>query len=248
MTLATYLAVVALAALSILSTLAGVALAFRLQKSVKAVVAGLGFSTGIMLLIALLELIPESASAQGMLKTALGALSGLLLVAALHLVIPHTHLFREDGIFDGRLLKAGYLAALGLVLHDFPEGFAMASAYLSSPNLGVLVALAVALHNIPEEFAMAVPIVLVSRRGLLVKAALVSGLAEPGGALVGLLAADWLPALNPLLLSFAAGAMTFVSIHELVPMARLYGELSAFVAGAGLSIPVYLGLMMLFPH
>jgi ZIP family zinc transporter len=48
--------------------------------------------------------------------------------------------------------------ALELILHDVPEGFVMAYAYVASPALGVLVALAIALHNLPEEFAMAVPL------------------------------------------------------------------------------------------
>lgn len=80
-------------------------------------------------------------------------------MASLHVIIPHTHLVEESGRIDARMLESAYLVAFGLILHDFPEGFAMANSYVASPSSGVLVALAIALHNIPEEFAMAAPAV-----------------------------------------------------------------------------------------
>ena len=85
----------------------------------------------------------------------------------------------------------------------------MANSYIASPSLGVLVAVAIALHNVPEEFAIAVPAVLLRRKSFLYGSALFSALAEPAGAIVGLVAVDFLPALNPLFMAFAAGAMVF---------------------------------------
>ena len=129
--------------------------------------------------------------------------------------------------------------ALGLILHDVPEGFAMANAYIASPQLGVLVAVAIALHNVPEEFAMAVPAVVIRSRRFLYGAALLSALAEPLGAVIGLLAVGVAPALNAHFMAFAAGAMVFVSLHELVPMARRYRNKGMFVAGMAVSALVY---------
>jgi len=84
---------------------------------------------------------------------------GAAVVASLHVVILHTHMIEEKGKVDPRLLRGAYLVAFGLILHDFPEGFAMANSYVASPSLGILVALAIALRDIPEEFAMAAPAV-----------------------------------------------------------------------------------------
>ena len=81
----------------------------------------------------------------------------------------------------------------------------------------------------------------------LFKAAFLSGLAEPVGAVVGLFVVHFLPFLNPLFMSFAAGAMIFVSIHELLPMAKKYGKTSLFILGIFLSVLVYSGLLVLFP-
>ena len=97
----------------------------------------------------------------------------------------------------------------------------------------------IALHNLPEEFAMAVPAMLLRSKRLLFGAALLSALAEPLGAILGLIAVGIAPSLNAHFMAFAAGAMLFVSIHELIPMARLYRHLGAFLGGTVLSALVY---------
>lgn len=242
----TYIAVLLLAFLSGLTTLIGVALAIYFKKSVKGIVIGIGFSTGIMLLISFFELIPESAGAAGILKTSIAIFLGILLVAALNFIIPHTHLIKEKGE-DIPLLKAAYLVAFGLILHDFPEGFAMANSYIFASPLGLLIAISIAMHNIPEEFAMTIPLVLTEKRGSLIKLALLSALAEPLGASVGLFAVSLAPTLNPLFMAFAAGAMIFVSIHELLPMAKRYKKTNLFIIGIALSIIAYWILHMFLP-
>jgi ZIP family zinc transporter len=139
-------------------------------------------------------------------------------------VIPHIHLVEEDrgGVVGSA--RVAYLVAFGLILHDVPEGFAMANAYVSTTRLGVLVAVAIVLHNIPEEFAMALPAVVAGRRRFLRRAAIASAAAEPVGAALGLIGAGAFPSLNAGFLAVASGAMVFVAFHELVPMARRLGH------------------------
>jgi ZIP family zinc transporter len=110
---------------------------------------------------------------------------------------------------------------------------------VASPALGVLVALAIALHNLPEEFAMAVPLVMLRNKASLYGGALLSALAEPLGAVIGLAAVGVAPALNACFLAFAAGAMLFVSVHELVPMAKRYRHPVLFMWGMLLSAAIY---------
>jgi ZIP family zinc transporter len=114
----------------------------------------------------------------------------------------------------------------------------MANAYVASPALGLLVALAIALHNLPEEFAMSVPLVMLESKRALFGAALLSALAEPLSAVIGLAAVGVAHALNAHFLAFAAGAMIFLSIHELIPMARRYRHAGLFVCGALLALLV----------
>lgn len=242
---ATTTAVLLLSLMSLLTTWLGVALAIRLRENARALAAGIGFSAGIMVLVSGWELIPEAVSAMGAGKTLVSVAAGAALVWAAHLVIPHVHLFQEQWIADTALVRSAYLVAFGLILHDVPEGFAMANAYVASPALGVLVALAIALHNMPEEFAMAVPLVMLRSKASLYGAAALSALAEPTGAVIGLVAVGFAPALNAHFLAFAAGAMLFVSVHELVPMARRYRHLDYFLWGIVCSAAVYLMLAAL---
>lgn len=239
-----YLAVLVLATLSGLTTLIGVGLALTLGQSERGAVAGIGFSTGIMLIISFLELIPEATVNAGLWRTLVATALGLLLVALADPLIAHFHIVKEEGVF-GEELKSAYLIAFGLILHDVPEGFAMANSYIHSPTLGILIALAIGLHNIPEEFAMCIPIAPLEDRRLLYQLAFLSGLSEPAGALVGLVAVDIVPALNPLFMAFAAGAMIYVSGHELLPMARRYGHLRLFGLGVAVSGVAYTALRLL---
>lgn len=241
-----YLTVVLLAFLSGGTTLIGVALAIAIGNNLRMTATGIGFSTGIMMMISLCELMPESLRIAGPDTTGLSVGLGVVMILGLHIIIPHIHLGREQATPTVEL-RAAYLIAFGLILHDVPEGFAMANAFLASPSLGVMVAVAIALHNIPEEFAMAVPAVAVKNRALLFKAAILSGLAEPAGAMLGLLAVHVNPALNPTFMAFAAGAMVMVSLFELVPMARKYGRPGYFALGLAASAIVYFALHAILP-
>ena len=240
---ATYVVVMLLAFLSVLSTILGVAIALYVGKSERAIAVGIGFSAGIMLLVSFFGLLPAAIGGATFTGASMAFALGMLMVAVLHWVIPHTHLVEEKGAFRRALLRSAYLVAFGLILHDVPEGFAMANAYVAEPSMGVLVALVIAIHNVPEEFAMAVPIIAAERRRFLYKAAFLSGLAEPSGALLGLVALHFHPAFNALFMAFAAGAMVFVSVHELLPMAGKYRQTHLFGLGTVLSAVVYVLLV-----
>lgn len=235
----TYVAILLLSLLSCITTCLGVALALWLRRADAAIAGGIGFSVGIMILVSVLDLIPASIAAMGVGAAIGSAGAGVALIWVAHVAIPHTHLVEEKGIADKALIRSVYLVVFGLILHDVPEGFAMANAYVASPALGVLMALAIALHNLPEEFAMSVPAVILKSRRFLFIAALLSALAEPLGAVIGLVAVGIAPALNAHFLAVAAGAMIFVSIHELIPMARRYRHIGRFVGGIAASVLVY---------
>jgi ZIP family zinc transporter len=243
-TVATWGVVLLLAFISGLTTLLGVALGLRFGRSASAIPAGIGFSAGIMVLLALGELLPAALAAVPGARVWGAVALGAGVLAALHIVIPHIHLVEERGRLDIASLRTSYLVALGLALHDFPEGVAMANAYLEAPSLGILVFSAVALHNVPEGFAMAVPAA-ADRRPSLVLAAVGAALSEPAGTILGLTVSHADPGLNALLMALAAGAMLFVSVHELLPMALRFGRLKLFGAGLALSVPVYLLLAVL---
>ena len=238
-------AVLLLSTLSFVTTAAGVAMALWLRSNERAIAAGIGFSVGIMVLISLFELLPSALADAGWAFMLPAVAAGAAAIAVAHRLIPHRHLVTESAGVDPAMIRSAYLVVLGLVLHDLPEGFAMASAYVAAPTAGFVTAIAIALHNLPEEFAMAAPVASISRPRVLFGAALLSAAAEPVGAVIGLAAVGMSPSLNSVFLALAAGAMLFVSVHELVPMARRHGHQAHFAAGASVSALVY-GVIAVF--
>lgn len=86
--LTTYIAVLLLAFLSVVTTILGVVLAIYVGKSERAIAVGIGFSAGIMLLVSCFELVPEAVGDTGVGPTSMAFVLGMLIVAALHWVIP----------------------------------------------------------------------------------------------------------------------------------------------------------------
>jgi len=232
------LSVIILSCLSFVTTFLGVWLAKIIKDNKKAISIGLGFSAGIMLSLSFFELIPESIASTNIILAAVSVLVGILTLYILNILLPHTHFCQKEGKLNIKM-KTALLVSCGLVLHDFPEGFALASSYIESAGLGILVAISIALHNLPEEFAMAVPLVLAKKKKLLYKMAFVSALAEPIGAVIGLFIVSLFIKFNSFLLAFAAGAMIFISLHELLPEAAKEDKKHYFLIGIFLSIIIF---------
>ena len=121
----------------------------------------------------------------------------------------------------------GIFTALAIAIHNFPEGLATFVSALQEPGVAIPITAAIAIHNIPEGIAVSVPIYQAtgSRRKAFLYS-LLSGLAEPLGALLGWLVLQ--PVMNDtifgLLFAGVAGIMVFISLDELLPAARTYGE------------------------
>ncbi|MBN3037733.1 MAG: ZIP family metal transporter [Candidatus Diapherotrites archaeon] len=216
------LEIVFIALLSGLTTFVGVLLATCCTKTKKLASVGIGFSSGVMISISFFELFPLAISEADELLVLAVFATGFLVVWSFDFLYPHIHFIKESAK-KARELKTGHMVALGLIIHDFPEGFAMATAFMVNPLAGTAVAIGIGLHNIPEEFALGIPLVMAKKKKELFWLAFLSALAEPAGALMGLALFAWVPALNPLMLAFAAGAMIFVSLDELLPLAQRYG-------------------------
>lgn len=233
------MAVILLSLLSVITTAAALLLAKIIAHRPAAISMGMGFSTGVMLSVAGLDLMPQAVELLGSPAAILSAGLGAATLWGIQWLLPTAPLATPDEARTGALTRSARMVAIGLVLHDLPEGFGMANAYLASPSLGMLVALTIAMHNLPEQIAIAIPAFAAGDRRLLWAAAIASALAEPAGAAIGLVAVDLWPDLGGRFLAFAAGAMLFVSLHELLPFGRRLGRTGWFAAGAGLSVIVH---------
>ena len=227
------------------TTVIGALLAIFLKGERSYVSIGVGFSSGIMIAISFLELLATALTIMDELFVVFAFALGFVLVLIVDVTLPHMHLIEEAGP-SGHLIKISYLVAIGIIIHDFPEGFAMASSFWVDVRLGLLIALGIAVHNIPEEFALAVPLVLAKKAKLLLQFLVLSALAEPLGAVCGIALTSLIPQFNAPLLAFAAGVMVFVSVDELVPLAYEHDGMHGFAIGLITGITSFMVLSTLF--
>ena len=224
----------------------------------------LGFSGGVMILVSFVELLQGGIEAIGFAPAHLAFFGGMVAMFLVDALIPHEYMAEshrtEERTCEGRLsdtepfgathrgrhrwgrrrrrngqlLKTGLLVAVGIGIHNFPEGMATFAGALEDRSLGIAIAVAVALHNIPEGLAVSAPVY--AATGSRLRALLWSflpALAEPLGA--GLTALVLLPFLNGNVLGFVlavvAGIMVFIALDELVPVACSFGEEHLSIVG-----------------
>lgn len=242
-----------------LSTGIGSALSLIAKKtSTKFLSVALGFSAGVMIYVSFVEIFVKAKDSltsvlgetAGAWATVGGFFFGILVIAIIDKVIPETenpHEIHTVEEMDGKseehktkLMRMGVFTALAIAIHNFPEGLATFTAALSDPSLGIPIALAIAIHNIPEGIAVAVPIFYATgSRKKAFKLSFLSGLSEPVGALIGylLLYRFFNDAMFGFIFASVAGIMVYISLDELLPSAREYGEnhlsIYGLVAGMG---------------
>ncbi|KPU43552.1 zinc transporter ZupT [Oxobacter pfennigii] len=243
-----------------LSTGIGSALSLLTNKtSTKFLSIALGFSAGVMVYVSFVEIL---AKAKETLISVLGVKNGtwaavgsfffgILFIAIIDKLIPSSenpHEVHTVEEMDGKseehksnLMRMGLFTALAIGIHNFPEGIAVFTAALSNPKLGIPIAFAIAIHNIPEGIAVAVPIFYATgSRKKAFRLSFLSGLAEPIGGLIGylLLAKFFNDAMLGFIFASVAGIMVYISIDELLPAAREYGEhhLSIYGMIAGMAV------------
>jgi ZIP family zinc transporter len=174
---------------------------------------------------------------KGNLYTALAFFGGMLLTGIIDRLVPeaenphglHTmaELERADSHHLNKMKRMGIVTAMAIAVHNFPEGIATFMSALDATSTGIAIAAAVAIHNIPEGIAVSVPIYAATgSRKRAFWFSFMSGLAEPLGALVAYLVL--MPFLSPMFMNMVfaavAGVMIFISLDELLPAAREYGE------------------------
>ncbi|NPD47655.1 zinc transporter ZupT [Lentimicrobium sp. S6] len=229
----------------------------------------LGFSAGVMIYVSFVEIFPKAREelvadigiVAGNWVTVLSFFGGMALIAIIDKFIPNIenpHEIRNvEDLKTGKnlqdsdkLMRTGIYTALAIGIHNFPEGLATFTAALRDPQLGIPIAIAIAIHNIPEGIAVAVPIYYAT--GNKRKAfwySFLSGLSEPVGALIGF--AILMPFMSAsvfgILFAGVAGIMVFISLDELLPSAREYGEhhLSIYGLVAGMIVMAVSLLMFL---
>ncbi len=196
----------------------------------------MGFAAGVMIYISFAELLVESMEAAGFIPANLAFFGGIFFMMLMDFLIPHTYLAeqilhssgkkfeenpREEDNDKQEVLSAGLMTAIGIALHNFPEGVIVFISAVHDIRLGIALAIAIALHNIPEGFSIGMPIFYATNdRKKTFGYSMAAGLAEPIGALLVMLlfGAFLTQEVVFLALGFVAGIMVFISLDELLPL------------------------------
>ena len=220
------------------ATIVGAALVFFFKKDItkNAQRIFLGFAAGIMIAASVWSLImpaldkAEELGQSPVLMVTLGFVAGVAFLLVLDNFLPHLH--PEDGTREGppAKLKKNMMIVIAVTLHNIPEGmavglvFAAAAADMSPASWAAALALAVGmgLQNLPEGAAVSLPL---RTQGMSRKKAFflgaMSGVVEPVFGILAVLVAGSIGGIMPFILAFAAGAMMYVVVEEMIPEASL---------------------------
>lgn len=240
-----------------LATGIGSAIAFFARRTNKRLLSfSLGLSGGVMIYVSFVELFQQAnltlsaawGDRTGSVVAVASFFAGILLIGIIDRLVPsfenphEAHMVEEmESRPHPKLMRMGVMTALAIGIHNFPEGIATFTSAVDNMTLGVAIAVALAIHNIPEGIAVSIPIYYATgNRRKAFFLSLASGLAEPVGAVLAYLVL--MPFMSPTLmgciLAGVAGIMVFISIDELLPAAREYGEAHTSIYGvvAGMAI------------
>lgn len=192
----------------------------------------MGFATGVMVAASVWSLLIPSMEASGQLgqlaflPAVIGFWAGTLFLLALDHFIPHLHLDSEEAEGPSCSLPKSAMLVLAVTLHNIPEGMAVGvvlAGWISGTadvTLGGALALSVgiAIQNFPEGAIISLPLRAAGMsRHKAFLGGMLSGVVEPIGGLLTILAASYVVPVLPYLLAFAAGAMIYVVVEELIP-------------------------------
>ena len=184
----------------------------------------LGFAAGVMLATTAFSLLVPAIELSGPWIAVIGLIMGALLLHFIDRFVPHFHPVAGPEGPPSRLSRL-WLFIIAIAIHNFPEGLAVGISFgLGDIASGLVVATAIGLQNAPEGLAVALPLLRenYSKRRALGYATL-TGLVEPLGGLLGIVLISLAHSILPWGLAFAAGAMLFVVIDEMVPESHKKG-------------------------
>jgi ZIP family zinc transporter len=194
----------------------------------------LGFSAGIMIFVSFVELLAKAIQNVGFLGSNLAFFIGMGTYFFVDLLLPHEYIGQHDHPRDKYdqmnegmrgLERTGLLVAIGISVHNFPEGIATFVGTVNDMNLGLAIAAAIAIHNIPEGLAISAPVyVATGSRKQAFFWSFLSGVSEVVGA--GLAALFLMPFLSESLMGYVlavvAGIMVVISLDEIIPAAKSF--------------------------
>jgi zinc transporter, ZIP family len=201
-------------------------------------------AAGLMLSVICFELIPEALVLGGLALTSICFSAGIIMMMVLDEAVKRI-CDKKQSLKNRGLFKVGVMTAIGLSIHNFPEGFAVGSGFMASIGLGITLLIVIIFHDIPEGMAISLPLKaggVSSKKAFVIT--LLSGIPMGFGAIaggfLGSLSLDFICGC----LAFAGGTMLWVVFGEMLPESKnIYkgrwasvGGIIGFMMGAFISI------------
>lgn len=222
--------------LPFLGTTLGAACVFFMKGQMKPLVQKmlLGFASGVMVAASVWSLLipamdmSEEMGKYAFIPAAAGFLLGILFLLGMDRAVPHLHMGAECAEGPKCSLKKTTMLVLAVTLHNIPEGMAVGVVFagMLSQNTEITVAgafalsVGIAIQNFPEGAIISMPLKSEGTgKGKAFLYGMLSGTVEPVAAVITILLAGFITPVLPYLLSFAAGAMLYVVVEELIPEA-----------------------------
>lgn len=202
------------------TTIGGITGAFLNIKSNKILSFVLEFAAGLMTAVICFDLIPETLNIVSITLCILGIFIGIIAMIFCDKIV-NSYCDNNSNLTKNNMLKTGIIIAIGLAVHNFPEGLAIGAGFEASTHLGLKLAIAIALHDVPEGISISLP--LKSSGSSKIKAIIIttlSGLTTGMGAFFGAIIGNVSETLIGLSLAFAAGAMLYIVSCELIPESK----------------------------
>ncbi len=205
----------------------------------------LAFSGGIMLVASFTSLILPALEIGDFWKVAVGIVLGIAVINLIDIAVPHEKYltrFSTKNEYAERIKHISMIVT-AIIIHNIPEGLAVGISMVNDTSKGWATAVAIGIQDIPEGLAVSLPLIFITERiWVPILIGILSGLAELIFAVLGGLAFSTLSLLLPIGLSFAGGAMIYVTIKEVFPEVYKNGNEEEVTLGFSLGLLIMLYL------
>lgn len=221
---------------SLIGTMLGASLGVIVKNPSKRLLGGIiGFAGGLMLSVVVFDLIPEAITKWNFIGTILLCIIGIVIIAIMDNKI--------NLGYENKHVKVAFMAALGLMIHNFPEGIIMGCGFAAGGTLGIKMALIIAIHDIPEGIAVSAPLMASKVKiSKILFYAFITAFPTAIGTWIGAYIANISVNVLGACLSFASGIMLYVVCGEMIPESSKLWE--GITSTIGVLSGVIMGLVM----
>ena len=223
----------------------GAAIAFLIKKTSERLMAALmGLSGGIMIAIVVFDMCPNALVYASTWVVIVSAIVGAAFVLGTEAALNRRNKNKKTDK-EEKILRIGVIIMISIGIHNLPEGLAIGSGLAEPGGYGIGFGMLILIHNIPEGMAMAIPMHMGNMKPAKgIALAMLAGIPTAIGAGIGVALGNVSENLIGICMAFAAGAMLFVSVKELIPESvQLHKNL--FTAGA-IAVGILVGMAMVY--